>query len=155
MDLRPLALAENTDLLELLNHPSVTLHMPLSTGKVDESWVENWKKSKSQQWGNPEFGPWAVYLNGKFAGWSGVQPDLDDQAELAVVLMPWAWGVGRDVVDRVLASWREADNEQRRIFVYFPESRKASRFSNRLGLSFDSLHEFEGKRFERYELLKP
>ena len=151
IDLNPLETASSNELLELLNDPKVTRHMPLAE-IVDSEWIESWKRSKSNLWPTPNHGPWAVYLDGRFAGWAGLQPDEDNSAELAVVLHTWAWGSGSEITQHVLERWRSF-MPSHKVFVYLPTSRKAGQIADRLGMTFDKRVELGQTTFERFELL--
>lgn len=151
--LQPLETAQTQDLVVLLNDPRVTKHMPLAE-KVDAAWVETWKRGKSSLWQTPQHGPWAVYLDERFAGWAGLQPDEAESAELAVVLHVWAWGRGSEIKKVVLNRWFEL-MPNHKVFVYLPKTRKAEQIAVRLGLRFDKEISFGQTTFERYELLQP
>jgi len=58
----------------LLNEPRNTRHMPLSNPFTPESAGE-WVQAKDGQWAEHGYGPWAVLVDGDFAGWGGFQPD--------------------------------------------------------------------------------
>lgn len=132
LEFRPLREADTDDLHSLLNDARVTRHMPLAE-PVDRAWIENWKESKSQQWPAPEHGPWAVYLDGRFAGWSGVQPDGEDEDELAIVLHVWAWNLGREIARQTLSRFRSFGHSKP-IAVYFPTTRPIQLLTEKLSL---------------------
>ena len=52
----------------LLNEARNTRHMPLSTIFTERSAAE-WVQGKDEQWQKYGYGPWAVMVNGEFAGW--------------------------------------------------------------------------------------
>jgi hypothetical protein len=56
----------------LLNEARNTRHMPLSTIFTERSAAE-WVQGKDEQWQKYGYGPWAVMVNGEFAGWGGFQ----------------------------------------------------------------------------------
>lgn len=130
----PLREANSEDLFQLLNDPRVTRHMPLAE-PVDLEWIDNWKEAKSRQWPNPDHGPWAVYVDGKFAGWSGIQPDGVDEDELAIVLHVWAWNLGREIAQKTLVRFRSMGH-QNPIAVYFPTTRPIDLLINKLSLEY-------------------
>ncbi len=132
IDFRPLREAATEDLHELLNDPRVTRHMPLAE-PVDHAWIDNWKEAKSQQWPSPEHGPWAVYAGGRFAGWSGVQPDGEHEDELAVVLHVWAWNLGHEIATQTVARFRSFGHDKP-IAVYFPTTRPIALLIEKLKL---------------------
>ena len=153
IELRPIVFANSEELLILLNDARVTKHMPLAE-TVDLAWVDKWKAEKSASWDNPLKGPWSVTINGEFAGWAGIQPDEHLTAELALVLHHWAWGFGRSVVEIVLETWKTFPESNRKLFVYFPDSRKARDFADRIGIRYAGTSEISGLKFEKFELLQ-
>ena len=54
--------------LGLLNEPRNRRHMPLSAEFTAEA-AERWIAAKDGQWLRHGFGPWAVLVDGGFAGW--------------------------------------------------------------------------------------
>ena len=129
---KPLREADTEDLYDLLNDARVTRHMPLAE-PVDRAWIDAWKEAKSNQWPSPEHGPWAVYVSGRFAGWSGVQPDGDNEDELAIVLHVWAWNLGREIASETLSRFRSLGHSKP-IAVYFPTSRPIALLTEKLRL---------------------
>lgn len=146
----PLKNAETEILRELLNDTSVTNHMPLAE-PVTTQWVEEWKNQKSRLWDDPELGPWAVYIDDRFAGWAGLQPDGPNQAELAVVLKVWAWGLGKDVTRAVLAKWRSYGRTEN-LVIYLPESRPLELLQKRFSWELVGYQEFNGVRFAQFRI---
>ena len=79
----------------LLNEPRNARHMPLAGDFTDDA-AARWVAEKDEQWERYGYGPWAVLLDGVFAGWGGFQRESNG-ADLALVLLPQHWGHGRDV----------------------------------------------------------
>jgi RimJ/RimL family protein N-acetyltransferase len=92
----PLAETATADLVRLLNDPDVARHMPLSTATWDEEKAIGWAKGKDLQWQRNGFGPWAIRIDGAFAGWGGFQKE-GDEADLGLVLFPRYWGSGLEL----------------------------------------------------------
>lgn len=147
IDLFPLQDGNTAELVALLNNPAVTTHMPLATAVTGE-WVEDWKRAKSRQWPDPNMGPWVIHVDRRFAGWAGVQPDGEDENELAIVLDVWAWGHGREVASATLASWR-ALGDTKPVVVYLPYSRPIRAIQERWGWKWLADAEFSGTRFAK------
>ena len=147
IDLIPLQDGNTAELVALLNNPAVTAHMPLSTA-VTREWVDDWKRAKSKQWPDPNMGPWAVHIDRRFAGWSGVQPDGEDENELAIVLDVWAWGFGREVASVTLGRWRTF-GDPRPVVVYLPYSRPIRAIQERWGWRLLGESEFAGTKFAK------
>lgn len=126
--------------------------MPLAE-PVDTAWVDSWKEGKSQLWGDPERGPWGVFIEHQFAGWAGLQPDDGDSAELAVVLNVWAWRMGNQVANAALEKWLSLGGTST-VYVYFPFSRPVDLIKKRFALEFVTEVEWEGTKFARLRLTK-
>ena len=148
----PLREADSALLHSLLNDPRVTRHMPLAE-PVDLAWVEDWKNAKSSLWPDPQQGPWAVSIDGQLAGWVGLQPDGDNEVELAIVLNVWAWRHGTEIANEALRRWGEFDRESQ-INVYFPTSRPIELLIEKLGLELIGRSEFGGHEFVKLRLLR-
>jgi hypothetical protein len=148
--LKPLNQASNEDLVQLLNDRRVTKHMPLAE-TVDSEWVEQWKNNKSKLWSSPEHGPWAVYFHSDFAGWAGLQPDGDNEVELAIVLHVWAWRLGSDIANVVLEAWKAIEPTSQ-INVYFPTTRPIDLIAEKLGLRVIGKDELAGHTFVKFRL---
>lgn len=58
----------------LLNEPRLRRHMPLA-GDVSRDEAAAWVHAKDAQWEVNGYGPWAVLLDGTFAGWAGFQAE--------------------------------------------------------------------------------
>jgi [ribosomal protein S5]-alanine N-acetyltransferase len=61
-----------TAALELRNEPRNRRHMPLCARFTDET-AAGRGAAKDDQWQRTATGPWAVLVEGEFAGWGGVQ----------------------------------------------------------------------------------
>jgi [ribosomal protein S5]-alanine N-acetyltransferase len=56
----------------LLNEPRNARHLPLASSMTDTE-VAEWIEGKDAQWNSHGYGPWAVLIDGEFAGWGGFQ----------------------------------------------------------------------------------
>ncbi|WP_084793978.1 GNAT family N-acetyltransferase [Actinokineospora bangkokensis] len=81
------------EIAAVLGDPALATHMPLSGPGFDAA---GFVEAKERIWRAHGYGPWAVLVDGRFAGWGGPQPEGDD-VDLAVVLGRAAWGRGRQV----------------------------------------------------------
>ena len=64
----------NQDIIELNTNERVLKQMPLANGVIfDEEKCIAWVKEKEQPWIEYGYGPWAFIVDGKFAGWGGMQ----------------------------------------------------------------------------------
>ena len=84
----------------LLNEPRNTRHMPLSNPFTPEG-AREWVQAKDGQWAEHGYGPWAVLVDGHFAGWGGFQREPNG-ADFALVLFPNQWGRGAAITREVL-----------------------------------------------------
>ncbi len=126
--------------------------MPLAEVDYSDEWIQNWIAQKSNTWPQENVGPWSVWVNGTFAGWSGFEPDEQDLS-FGIVLHKQFWGYGRAVLSRAIDVWADA-LDTRRIFFEFPLSRSSELWATRLGLVPVEEIEFSGHTFMRYELPK-
>jgi RimJ/RimL family protein N-acetyltransferase len=150
IELRPLESAYTEELLNLLNDPRVTRHMPLAE-PVDRAWIDGWKAAKSALWPQPDMGPWAVYLDGRFAGWVGVQPDEDERNEFAIVLNVWAWGFGQEITQEAMRTWL-AFGDSRPVVIYLPETRPLGLLQERFGFRLLGMQKIADSNFAIFEL---
>ena len=88
------------DVIALLNEPRNARHMPLS-GTFSMASGADWVHGKDQQWDQHGYGPWAVLINGEFAGWGGFQHE-ENGADFALVLAPGYWGHGAEITRAAL-----------------------------------------------------
>ena len=77
-------------MIELINEPRNTRHMPLSNVFTEETAAE-WVAAKDAQWEQHGYGPWAVLIDGEFAGWGGFQRE-ENGADFGLVLRAEALG---------------------------------------------------------------
>jgi ribosomal-protein-alanine N-acetyltransferase len=69
--------------------------MPLA-GTLDAEQTADWARAKDSQWDANGYGPWALLINGQFAGWGGFERE-EDAADFALVLLPRYWGHGAQI----------------------------------------------------------
>ena len=89
----PLSEIPAPELVALLTDPDVRRHMPLAGDHWDEASATDWARAKDAQWQENGYGPWAIRIDGSFAGWGGYQKE-GDEADLGLVLLPGQWGHG-------------------------------------------------------------
>ena len=152
IELRPITTPTGLELEKLLNDPRVTRHMPLHSGPMTAQACHEWALMKSRLWGSDNnLGPWAVYIDCRFAGWGGLQPEPGGEAGVALVLDSGHWGQGRTILAAMISRFR-ANGGTNPIVVQLAQSRSAHRAMARLGLVPDG-HVIEGgKVFDRFLL---
>jgi ribosomal-protein-alanine N-acetyltransferase len=139
------------DVLELLNEPRNARHMPLSGTFTEESAAE-WVTAKDAQWERNGYGPWAVLLDGTFAGWGGFQRE-ESGADFALVLLPGQWGHGAVITRAALdRGFGELGLEQ--VVIALPYSRRPDRVVARFGFTPDGEVSYDGAPFRQYRLTR-
>lgn len=136
------------DWLGLLNHPDVIRHMPLATGDWTEQSVADWAKAKDAQWLTNGYGPWAMRIDGRFAGWGGFQKE-GDEADFALVLLPAYWGQGAMIFRHVMSRRHELGIGP--VSILLPPSRPRLKGLTRLGFEFVGELAYEGQRFLKFQ----
>ena len=136
--------------MELMNHPLVRRQMPLLKGDFTKANCEAFIANKEKLWAHHGYGPWAFVINGRFAGWGGLQPEKGE-VDLALVLHPDHWGKGKVLYKEII---RRAFDEMGlpSVTVLFPPSRTRIRGFLRLGFRKDKELEIDGALFTRYRL---
>jgi RimJ/RimL family protein N-acetyltransferase len=134
-------------------NPLVRRQMPLSDDNFDLETCKEWIKGKEKLWEDHGFGPWAFLIDGKFAGWGGMQPE-DGDADLGLVLHPNYWGRGKIIYEEII---RRAFGEMKfeSVTILFPPTRTRVKGILRLGFKPDGEVEISGERFIRYRLHAP
>ncbi|GAA6142507.1 GNAT family N-acetyltransferase [Hydrogenophaga sp. 5NK40-0174] len=148
--LLPIGEASLADIARLHNDPQVRTHLPLATMAFDEALALAWRNEKARLWSEHGYGPWVVELNGAFAGWGGPQPE-NGEADLALVLLPEAWGHGLAICKAVL---KRAFDELKlpSMTALLPPSRVRQRGMQRMGFVPDGEFVIDGQRFVRYRM---
>lgn len=128
--------------------------MPLAKDSLfDEKQCLAWVKGKEKQWQDHGYGPWAFLVDNKFAGWGGLQYE-DGDADLALVLHPQYWGLGKKIFNEII---RKAFNEMgmESITILLPPTRNKLKRVYLLGFEFESEIMLSGECFIKYRLYKP
>ncbi len=141
------------ELVALHSDARVRRHMPLADYVFDESACRKWVECKERQWKINGYGPWAFLIDGRFAGWGGLQLENGD-ADLALVLFPEYWGRGRAVYREILAR-AFGDMGFESITALLPPGRDHVKGMLRLGFQTDGQVEIAGTSFVRYRLWAP
>lgn len=133
----------------LLNEPRNSRHMPLAgTFSLDDAAA--WVSAKDGQWEANGYGPWAVRVDGVFAGWCGFQAE-ENGADLGLVLLPSHWGRGEAIARQALdVGFRELGLTT--VLIALPYSREPDRAVARFGFEPDGEVSYSGARFRQYRL---
>lgn len=137
-------------IIELMNNPLVRRQMPLLSYEFDQSICDQFIKAKEKLWTEYGYGPWAFIVNGNFAGWGGLQPE-QEEADLAIVLHPNYWGIGKVIYDKIM---KKAFGEMglKSVTVLFPPSRTRINGLIRLGFKMDGELEIGNTSFIRFRI---
>jgi RimJ/RimL family protein N-acetyltransferase len=147
----PLSSIDPAELQTLLNDPNVIRHMPLANPEpmsLDE--VRDWVVGKETITKQHGFGPQAILVEGRFAGWRGIEAD-GDGASISLVLFPAYWGRGHQVLDILL---EEAFGQRglQYVLVALPPSRTRVRGLLHLGFREVGERMVGGERLVVYRL---
>ncbi|HEX6292055.1 MAG TPA: GNAT family N-acetyltransferase [Herpetosiphonaceae bacterium] len=140
------------DLIDLMNHPLVRRQMPLTGDTFDEAACDSFIAAKERLWTEHGYGPWAFVVDGQFVGWGGLQPEHGD-ADLALVLAPQYWGMGKLIYMEIMRQAFGAMGFES-VTILFPPSRTRVKGILRLGFMPDGEVMLGGERFIRYRLHK-
>jgi len=141
------------DIIELSNNPLVRRQMPLSSDNFSEADCAEFIEAKERLWATHGYGPWAFVIDGKFAGWGGLQPENGD-ADLALVLHPNSWGMGKVIYKKIIAlAFGEMGFES--VTILLPPTRIRVKGILRLGFQLDGEVELYCERWIRYRLHAP
>jgi RimJ/RimL family protein N-acetyltransferase len=145
----PLSEIPAPELLALLTDPDVRRHMPLAGDNWDEAGAAGWARAKDAQWQEHGYGPWAVRIDGVFAGWGGFQKE-GDEADLGLVLLPGQWGHGAAIFRELVR--RGAEMQVRNVTIMLPPSRVRMKGLVRLGFEPAGELDYAGQHFLKFRL---
>lgn len=145
-----LSLINPKDIIELNTNELVLKQMPLATDQFDIDQCITWVKEK--QWEVYGHGPWAFLVNDNFAGWGGLQYE-DGDADLALVLHPKYWGLGKRIFDEILYKAFSQMNLDS-ITILLPPTRTKLQGIYRLGFKLEGEVTINNVLFIKYRLHK-
>jgi RimJ/RimL family protein N-acetyltransferase len=153
LEFKQLKEAPTTAIIDLMNNPLVRRQMPLLKGEFTEAHCKAFIKTKEQLWLKDGYGPWAFFVEGNFAGWGGLQNE-DGEADLALVLHPRYWGLGKKIYQKVI---EKAFGEMKlpSLTILFPPTRTRVSAILRLGFKAEGEQFINNQRFIRYRLNNP
>ena len=136
----------------LLNEPRNARHMPLAGERFTEESAAAWVRAKDGQWASNGYGPWAVLVNGEFAGWGGFQRE-ESGADFALVLSPEHWGRGAEITRTALdRGFGELGLDA--VVIALPYTRSPDRVVARFGFAPDGEVSYGGSAFRQYRLTR-
>lgn len=140
-----------SEVVALLNEPRNARHMPLVGEPFTVDSAASWIAAKDAQWDAHGYGPWAIRLDGHFAGWGGFQAE-EYGADLGLVLHPRWWGSG-SVVARRMLDVGFGDLGLNEVTIALPLSRsRLDRVLSLWGFTTAGETQFDGTRFQLYRL---
>lgn len=138
-------------IIMLLNEPRNARHMPLAAEFSRDQAIE-WARQKNDQWDQYGYGPWAVFVDGIFAGWGGFQRE-ESGADFALVLLPGYWGHGLQIsVAAMDRGFEELGLDE--VIIALPYSRNPTEAVSRLGFTLDGEVVYGEARFRQYRLTR-
>ena len=140
------------DVMALLAEPRNARHLPLAGGDTTEESTADWVRSKDALWEADGYGPWAVLLDGRFAGWGGFQRE-EHGPDFGLVLRPECWGAG-ELVTRVALRRGFEELGFVAVTVALPLSRNPDSAVGRLGFAPAGRTAFAGVAFRLYRLTR-
>jgi [ribosomal protein S5]-alanine N-acetyltransferase len=150
IEFKRLTEVDRADIIGLMNHPRLRQHMPLLGDTFGEAECNAFIAGKEALWTEHGYGPWAFFVDGHFVGWGGLQPE-DGDADLALVLHPNSWGMGKAIYDKIIERAFGVMGFES-VTVLLPPTRVRVRGLQRLGFEPDGEVEYLGERFLRYRL---
>ncbi len=137
------------DVLSLLNNRRTHRHLPLA-GEFTAEAAGDWVRAKDAQWDHHGYGPWAILVDGRFAGWGGFQRE-EGGADFALVLEPRHWGRGEEITRKAFAlGFGELELEE--VTIALPYSRDPGRVLAPLGFVPAGEATYGGVTFRQYRL---
>ena len=137
-------------IIDLMNDPLVRRHLPLAQGSFGPADCTDFVASKEKMWLEHGYGPWAIVIDGNFAGWGGLQPEGRD-TDVGLVLHPKHWGEGQSLYKQFIQyAFEELGRES--VITLLPPTRRHVGGVLRLGFRRDGDVVLNGERFVRYRL---
>ncbi len=142
-----------SDIIALMNNAEVGKQMPLLAGGFSADACKAFLAAKAAIWAEYGYGPWAFVINGRFAGWGGLQPE-HGEPDFALVLHPDFWGLGRKIFTRV-AEKAFGEMGLETITILFPPTRQNWKAITRVGFKEVDRVMVDGEAFVRFRLKNP
>lgn len=124
--------------------------MPLAGDNWDAEGAADWAKAKDAQWQENGYGPWAIRIDGAFAGWGGFQQE-GEEADLGLVLIPGQWGHGATIFRELVR--RGTEMQVLNVTIMLPPSRVRLKGLTRLGFEPADELEYAGQHFLKFRLV--
>jgi hypothetical protein len=135
------------ELLPILNKKSTRAHL-MSHDLFDFATASSWIQTKVKVDSTHGCKSRAILVDGKLAGWCGIQPE-DTKYEIAIVIDDKYWGIGKVVFKQLMAWCKEFGHKS--VLIHFLHTRPEYRFLCKLATHVYQSELF-GEKFTTYEL---
>jgi len=150
VECKRLSEVERDEVMELMNHPLLKKHMPLMEQTFGDSECDAFLAAKEQIWQEHGYGPGAFFIDDRFAGWGGLQPE-HGEADIALVLHPDFWGSGRTIYQMIIIQ-AFGKLQLTSVTALLPPSRTRVKGLLSLGFVEERTVSIDGEQFKRYRL---
>lgn len=140
-------------IIDLMNEPAVRRHMPLLDAGFAAPDCRAFRAAKQAMWDRHGFGPHAILIDGRFAGWGGLQPQ-DGETDFGLVLHPAYWGAGLRIF-RLFRDQAFGPMGLDSITALLPPDRANRKAILRLGFVEEGPVTVDGAAFVRFRLHGP
>jgi GNAT superfamily N-acetyltransferase len=131
--------------VDLLNMEQLREHL-MPHSEFDVISAQAWRSEKIAEDQKTHSFVKAVLVEGQLAGWCGIQKD-NQYYELAIVLAPQYWGLGKRLFENLLLEARAMGHSE--LQIHFLHTRRPYRFMEKMALqTFDT--EINGNQFRSY-----
>ena len=133
------------DFLSVVNEHSLRKHL-IDHVHFDSVNIREWMNSKIQTESIPGCRIRAVLIDGKLAGWCGIQPD-DNGFEIAIVISKQFWGFGISIFKTLMCWAKELGHKE--IMFHLLDTRPEYKFLRRKATKIQKTELF-GRNFTTY-----
>lgn len=133
------------ELQQLVNENALRKHL-VDHEYFDEASLQLWVDEKIKTDAQPGCRVRVVLIDGKLAGWCGIQPD-ERGFEVAIVLSKEYWGYGISIF-KTLTAWAKEMGHSEIVF-HLLETRPEYKFLNKLSTKVEKTH-MMGRGFTTY-----
>ena len=148
--LKPIRDIPTSLLIQQMNDPRVTAHLPLKMGTWDQNTAEDFLTAKEKCWQQDGLGHQAIFVDGRYAGWGGFQKE-GEEWDFGLVLTAEAFGLGLPLTRHFLKLAREDDRIPHITFL-LPPSRRHTSALKRMGAEDIGAVTYDGQEFRKFQM---
>ena len=137
-------------LMAHMSDPRMREHMPLLMAVWTPEIAAAFVAEKEACWQRDGLGHWAIFADGRYAGWGGFQKE-GSEWDFGLVLKPDSFGLGPPIA-RAAIAFARADARIPFVTFLLPPSRRNLGALGRLGATFVGRVEHAGAPFLKYRL---